>query len=152
MRDSSRQQRRRWRKHRAYKWFRTWDGRRHYDQRIRQRRTRNSKSRTRELTSWREGPSLRFLARDDCSGSGFACCLFCHVYLQGRVPKRYGCNYGTESLFTIVSTVVGTYFGIKTSSDTRDKLQGSIDKAIETANRALAEMAPEAGRRVMRGE
>jgi uncharacterized protein YacL len=57
-----------------------------------------------------------------------------------------------STLFTIVGTVVGTYFGIKTSSDTRDKLQGSIDKANETANRALAEMAPEAGRRVMRGE
>ncbi len=56
-----------------------------------------------------------------------------------------------SSLFTIVGTVVGTYFGIKTSGDTRDKLQGSIDKANETANRALAELSPEAARRVVGG-
>ncbi len=54
------------------------------------------------------------------------------------------------SLFTVVGTVVGTYFGIKTSGDTRDKMQGTIDRATETANRALAELDPEAGRRVVR--
>jgi len=57
-----------------------------------------------------------------------------------------------STLFTVVGTVVGTYFGIKTSGDTRDKLQGTINKANETANRALAELSPEAGRRVVRGE
>ena len=56
-----------------------------------------------------------------------------------------------SSLFTVVGTVVGTYFGIKTSGDTRDKLQGSIDKAHDTANHALAELSPEAGRRVVAG-
>ena len=56
-----------------------------------------------------------------------------------------------SSLFAVVGTVVGTYFGIKTSGDTRDKLQGSIDKATETANRALAELPPEVGRRVAGG-
>ncbi len=56
-----------------------------------------------------------------------------------------------SSLFTVVGAVVGTYFGIKTSGDTRDKLQGSIDKANETTNRAMAEISAEAGRRVMRG-
>ena len=56
-----------------------------------------------------------------------------------------------SALFTIIGTVVGTYFGIKTSGDTRDKLQGSIDRANEVTNRALAEMSAEAGRRVMRG-
>ena len=56
------------------------------------------------------------------------------------------------ALFTVVGTVVGTYFGIKTSGDTRDKLQGSIDRANETANRALAELSTEAGRRVVGGE
>jgi hypothetical protein len=54
-------------------------------------------------------------------------------------------------LFTFVGTVVGVYFGIKTSGDTRDKLQGSIDKANETTNRALAKLSPEAGRRVVGG-
>ena len=56
-----------------------------------------------------------------------------------------------SALFTVVGTVVGTYFGIKSSSDTRDRLQGSIDKANETANRALAELSTEAGRRVVGG-
>jgi hypothetical protein len=56
-----------------------------------------------------------------------------------------------SALFTVVGTVVGTYFGIKTSGDTRDKLQGSIDKANETANRALAELSPDAARQVVAG-
>jgi hypothetical protein len=56
-----------------------------------------------------------------------------------------------SALFTIVGTVVGTYFGIKTSGDTRDKTQGAIERANETANRALAELSPEAGRRIVRG-
>jgi hypothetical protein len=56
-----------------------------------------------------------------------------------------------SALFTIIGTVVGAYFGIKTSGDTRDKLQGSIDRANETTNRAMAEISAEAGRRVMRG-
>jgi hypothetical protein len=54
------------------------------------------------------------------------------------------------ALFTVVGTVVGTYFGIKTSGDTRDKLQTTIDKANETANRALAELPPEKAREVVR--
>ena len=56
-----------------------------------------------------------------------------------------------SALFTIIGTVVGTYFGIKTSGDTRDRLQGSIDRANEVTNRALAEISAEAGRRVTRG-
>jgi len=55
------------------------------------------------------------------------------------------------SLFTVVGTVVGTYFGIKTSGDTRDKLQSSIDKAHDTTNHALAELSPESGKRVLEG-
>jgi hypothetical protein len=53
------------------------------------------------------------------------------------------------ALFTVVGTVVGAYFGIKTSGDTRDKLQGTIDKANETANRALAELPPDKAREVV---
>ena len=56
-----------------------------------------------------------------------------------------------SALFTVVGTVVGTYFGIKTSGDTRDKTQGAIERANETANRALAELSPDAGRRVVGG-
>jgi hypothetical protein len=56
-----------------------------------------------------------------------------------------------SSLFAVVGTVVGTYFGIKTSADTRDNAQGTIEKANEIANRALAELPPEVGRRVASG-
>ena len=54
------------------------------------------------------------------------------------------------SLFAVVGTVVGAYFGIKTSGDTRDKMQGTIDIANEIAKRALAELPPETSRRVVR--
>jgi len=48
--------------------------------------------------------------------------------------------------FALVGTLVGAYFGVKAS----DKTQGAIERANETANRALAEMDPEAGKRVVR--
>ena len=54
------------------------------------------------------------------------------------------------SLFAVVGTLVGAYFGVKASSDATDKTQGAVERANETANRALAEMDPEAGRRVIR--
>jgi hypothetical protein len=54
------------------------------------------------------------------------------------------------SLFAVVGTVVGAYFGIKTSGDTRDKMQGTIERSNEIANRALAELDPETSRRVVR--
>ena len=40
------------------------------------------------------------------------------------------------SLFTLIGTVVGTYFGIKVSSDTADRAQGSIMVANDRAQRA----------------
>jgi hypothetical protein len=46
-----------------------------------------------------------------------------------------------SALFTVVGAVVGTYFGIKSSGDTRDKAQSAIEKSNETANRALEELA-----------
>ncbi len=54
-----------------------------------------------------------------------------------------------SSLFTIVGTVVGTYFGIKVSGDTTDKTQGAIERANETANRALAQLPPAVGKEMM---
>ena len=48
--------------------------------------------------------------------------------------------------FALVGTLVGAYFGTLAS----DKTQGAVERANETANRALAEMDLEAGRRVMR--
>lgn len=53
------------------------------------------------------------------------------------------------SLFTVVGTVLGAYFGIKVSSDTTDKTRGAIERANDTANRALAALPPEEGRRIM---
>jgi hypothetical protein len=56
-----------------------------------------------------------------------------------------------STLFGIFGTVVGAYFGIKASNDAADKAQGAIERANETANRALAELPPEVGKRIMRG-
>jgi hypothetical protein len=53
-----------------------------------------------------------------------------------------------SSLFTIVGTMLGAYFGIKVSSDTTDKTRGAIEKANDTANKALAALPPEEGRRI----
>jgi hypothetical protein len=54
-----------------------------------------------------------------------------------------------SSLFTLVGTVVGAYFGIKVSGDTTDKSQGAIERANETANRALAQLPPAVGKEMM---
>ncbi len=47
------------------------------------------------------------------------------------------------SLFTLIGTVVGAYFGIKVSGDTSDRAQGAISAANERAQRAN-DMAREA--------
>lgn len=52
------------------------------------------------------------------------------------------------SLFTVVGTVLGAYFGIKIASDTTDKTRGTIARANDTANRALAALPPEEGKRI----
>jgi len=55
-----------------------------------------------------------------------------------------------SSLFAVVGTLIGAYFGIKASSDVTDKTRNTIERANEVTNRALAELDPEAGRRVVR--
>jgi hypothetical protein len=52
------------------------------------------------------------------------------------------------SLFTLVGSVVGTYFGIKLSGDTTEKTQGAIERANDRANRALAALPAEEGQRI----
>jgi hypothetical protein len=52
------------------------------------------------------------------------------------------------SLFTLVGSVVGTYFGIKISSDTTNKAQGTIERANDRANKALAALPPEDGKQI----
>ena len=53
-----------------------------------------------------------------------------------------------SSLFTIIGTVLGAYFGIKVSSDTTDKTRGALERANDTTNRALAALPPEEGKRI----
>jgi hypothetical protein len=47
------------------------------------------------------------------------------------------------SWFTVVGTLVGAYFGIKTSSDTTDKTLGAIETSNNTTNQALAHLPPQ---------
>ncbi len=56
-----------------------------------------------------------------------------------------------STLFGIFGTVIGAYFGIKASNDTAERSQGAIERANQTANRALAELPPDVGKEIMRG-
>ena len=74
------------------------------------------------------------------------------------------------SLFTLIGTIVGAYFGIKVSSDTSERSHGAIEKAHgsameanektqqaneraqqanDTAKKALAELDPNVARRIV---
>ncbi len=53
-----------------------------------------------------------------------------------------------SSLFTVIGTVLGAYFGIKVSSDVTDKTRGAIERANDMANRALAALPPEEGKQI----
>ncbi len=62
------------------------------------------------------------------------------------------------SLFTLIGTVAGAYFGIKVSNDTSERSQGAIERAhsrTEEAHnkteRALAELDPSVARRIVSG-
>lgn len=54
-----------------------------------------------------------------------------------------------STLFGVFGTVVGAYFGIKLSNDATDKAQNAVDEANDKANRALAEVDPDVGRRII---
>jgi hypothetical protein len=53
-----------------------------------------------------------------------------------------------SSLFTVVGTVLGAYFGIKVASDTADKTRGTIERANDITHKALAALPPEEGKRI----
>jgi amino acid transporter len=55
-----------------------------------------------------------------------------------------------SSMFAVVGTLVGAYFGVKASNDATDKVQHTLDRTSEVTNRALAELDPEVGRRVIK--
>jgi len=54
-----------------------------------------------------------------------------------------------STLFGIFGTVVGAYFGIKSSSDTFDKARNDVAESNERANRALAALPSDEGKKVM---
>ncbi len=68
--------------------------------------------------------------------------IFKNLFMAGQITTALA------SLFTLVGTVVGTYFGIKVSSDTTDKTQGVIERANDRANKALAALDPQEGKRI----
>jgi hypothetical protein len=55
-----------------------------------------------------------------------------------------------SSMFAVVGTLVGAYFGVKASNDATDKVQDNLIRTRDITNRALAELDPEVGKRVMR--
>jgi hypothetical protein len=54
-----------------------------------------------------------------------------------------------STLFGIFGTVVGAYFGIKSTNDTFDKTRGELAEANDKARQALAALPPEEGKKVM---
>jgi hypothetical protein len=54
-----------------------------------------------------------------------------------------------STLFGIFGTVVGAYFGIKSSSDTFDKSRKDVAEANEKASRALAALPSDEGKKVL---
>ena len=71
------------------------------------------------------------------------------VIFRGLFEEAAEVTTALSSLFTVIGTVLGAYFGIKVSSDTTDKTRGAIEKANDTTNRALAALPPEEGKRIM---
>jgi hypothetical protein len=88
---------------------------------------------------------------------------FLSVWLFGDLFQDAAAPLG--SLFTLIGTVSGAYFGIKVSNDTSTRSQGAIERAHgsaeeanrraqqahDTAQQALAELDPNVARRVVRG-
>jgi len=55
-----------------------------------------------------------------------------------------------STLFGIFGTVLGAYFGIKSSNDTSDKARREVAQANDKAGRALAALDPREGTRITR--
>jgi hypothetical protein len=53
------------------------------------------------------------------------------------------------SWFTVVGTLVGTYFGIKATSDVSTQAQGTILSATNTTNQALGALDPTVARDIV---
>ncbi len=96
---------------------------------------------------------------------GSACLVyFLSMWAFGDLFKDASTVLG--SLFTLIGTVAGAYFGIKVSNDTSQRAQGAIERAHGrteeaslraeqahgTAEQALAELDPPVARRIVSGE
>ena len=96
---------------------------------------------------------------------GSACLVyFLSMWAFGDLFKDASTVLG--SLFTLIGTVAGAYFGIKVSNDTSQRAQGAIERAHGrteeaslraeqahgTAEQALAELDPTVARRIVSGE
>src|SRR5918997_1622469 len=114
--------------------------------------------------SWRSPPYAFFVAALAIVG---ACLVFgLSMGIFGDLFKNATTVIAAlGSLFTLIGTIVGAYFGIKVSSDTSERSQGAIERAHgsteeatrraeqahDTAQKALAELAPEVARRIVQG-
>jgi hypothetical protein len=78
--------------------------------------------------------------------AGAICVL---VVYQGIFENSADVTTVLGSWFTVVGTLVGSYFGVKAASDITDKTQGAIVIANNTANRALGELPPDKARDVL---
>jgi hypothetical protein len=115
--------------------------------------------------SWRSAPYAFFVAALAIVG---ACLVFVlSMWIFGDLFKNATTVIAAlGSLFTLIGTIVGAYFGIKVSSDTSERSQGAIERAHgtteeatrraeqahDTAQQALAELDPDVARKIVQGQ
>ena len=75
---------------------------------------------------------------------GIVMALYRDVFTEGALVTT-----AMSTLFGIFGTVVGAYFGIKSSNDTIDKTRKDVAEANDKASRALAALPSDEGKRVM---
>jgi uncharacterized membrane protein len=75
---------------------------------------------------------------------GIVMAIYKVVFTEGALVTT-----AMSTLFGIFGTVVGAYFGIKSSNDTFDKTRKDVAEATDKANRALAALPSDEGKRVM---
>jgi hypothetical protein len=75
---------------------------------------------------------------------GIVMAIYKDVFTEGALVTT-----AMSTLFGIFGTVVGAYFGIKSSNDTIDKTRKDVAEANDKASRALAALPSNARKRVM---
>lgn len=56
------------------------------------------------------------------------------------------------ALFTLFGSLIGSYFGIKTSNDSNDKARAEVKTAHDNEKRALAALPPDEAQAVLQSE